>query len=166
MRACRPCDALHHGQSSGGPAATSQKWAKLPDAEGKADRKRHRGNDDGKQARAAGAVAVAKRAQTKPVSAAGCKTKALGVKRSRLREHGVSEVVKQRLRKDDGKEQYEYRCIWVGYEEADATWETEVTLKRTKHGAQKLVSAMRLLRSRRSHSPSFSPPPSVFSLTC
>ena len=70
------------------------------------DRKRHRGNDAGKQARAAGAVAVAKRAQTKPVSAAGGKAKVLGVKRSRLREHGVSEVVKQQwFRKDDGKEQ-------------------------------------------------------------
>jgi hypothetical protein len=111
--------------------------SQVPDHEGGADRKRQRRNDGGKQVRAGGAGAIAKRNQAK----------GMGLKRSRLRERGVADVVEQRLRKDNGKEHYEYRCVWTGYEEADATWETEVTLKRVKHGAEKLVGAVLCLSS-------------------
>eukprot|EP01043_Picozoa_sp_COSAG02_P006108 COSAG02_NODE_170_length_31534_cov_33.568498_27_plen_439_part_00 len=110
---------------------------------GEADRKRQRGIDGGEQALAR--EAIADRDKAKPASAAVGTAKGLGAKRSRLRERGVGEVVKQRLRKGNGKdvkEHYEYRCIWVGYEEAEATWETEVALKRVRHGPEKLVSAV------------------------
>jgi hypothetical protein len=120
---------------SSGPAANTETGG---------DCKRQRGNDDAEQALAGEAGVIVERDKVKPVPAVVDKAKGLGFKRSRLRERGVGKVVKQRLRKGNGKdvkEHYEYRCVWVGCEEADATWETEVALKRVKHGSEKLVSA-------------------------
>ena len=50
-------------------------------------------------------------------------------------------MIKQRVKKARGNEYHEYRCVWVGHEEADATWETEATLEKLKNGPEKLVSA-------------------------
>lgn len=124
------------GQSSDPAASSGQKHAQAVHATGGADRKRQRDNNGTEQeAPASGAKASTGRSKAKTVPTAGRKKK-------RLRECGVREVVKQRLRKGEGKEYFEYRTMWIDHDETDATWESEATLMRVRHGPEKLVSAM------------------------
>ena len=84
----------------------------------------------------------------------------------RLREGGVHSIVKQRSRHrkgDSGGGQFnkggggggggggtadvyhEYRCVWEGQQESEATWETEASLTEAKNGTAKLVRDSRLI---------------------
>ena len=53
---------------------------------------------------------------------------------------GIRQVLRQRLRTTNATRGLEYCCVWVGREQADATWETEASLKKVINGLEMLVS--------------------------
>lgn len=134
----RPKEQPEASPETDAAASKAQKRTQLASADPAAGRKRQRGNGTDQDVTARG----------REVSVVRDKKESARDNRSphrqwpKLRDGGVSQVVKQRLRKGEQGEHYEYRCVWVGQEEADATWETEAAIESLENGPEKLVSVV------------------------